>query len=335
MLAKFGKRPVSDIIRALLEFDAEGLGISAVSSLVQFLPTGEDLAAIAKYLNPPPSRSKAPASSSSSGDAPVEPPPPRKLGKVEEYLLAMSKVPKAEQRLNALSSYLSLQDSLAGIQNSAEAILRAVTEVRGSARLKYLFNTILEVGNLLASKSKKVPVIAGFKLSALSKLGNVKSNSGDTILQYIVSRIYEQLPEAIDLSGDMPSINEARLVVFSRLQADLHKMESGIETMVSLQQEAGVDVSATNPEANNEVAMHSLQRLLEESVKAQVRAKTKLDEALADFKELIEYFGEEKDSLPETLFALVQGFVKSVETCANVASAKAKKLARVDLFKRL
>jgi hypothetical protein len=38
-------------------------------------------------------------------------------------------------------------------------------------------------------------VIVGFKLSALSKLANVKSNSGDTLLQYIVSRIHEQLPE--------------------------------------------------------------------------------------------------------------------------------------------
>jgi hypothetical protein len=52
---------------------------------------------------------------------------------------------------------------------------------------------------------------------------------------------------------------------------------------------------------------------------------------------LIEYFGEEPNSLPETLFASVQGFIKSIESCTSVAAAKAKKanLAKVDLFKRL
>jgi hypothetical protein len=75
----------------------------------------------------------------------------RKLGKVEEYLVAMSKVPKAEQRLQALSSYLSNQDALSSIQTSAEAILRAVSEVR-YIMLTYCWSAIMKTTDVYLSR---------------------------------------------------------------------------------------------------------------------------------------------------------------------------------------
>jgi hypothetical protein len=64
MLAKFGRRPLADVIRALRELDAESLGISAVGSLLQFLPTAEDMGTINKFLK---GNNKSSSSSATEG----------------------------------------------------------------------------------------------------------------------------------------------------------------------------------------------------------------------------------------------------------------------------
>ncbi len=152
----------------------------------------------------------------------------------------------------------------------------------------------------------------GFKLSSLPKLTAMKTNSGETLQQYIVNKLFEQMPEALSLSADMPSLAEARLVLFTRLSTDLKKMQSGKHVLVRLQ------------------------ALVSESTRYFDKASAKLTEALSDFKELVDYFGEDPSTaVPDTLFSLLINFIRSVESAASVADEKARRLARVDLFKRI
>jgi hypothetical protein len=84
----------------------------------------------------------------------------------------------------------------------------------------------------------------------------------------------------------MPSLNEARLVVFSRLQGDLRKMDTGIEMMHELQkfeeeqqqEPPDPDDAASGAAASSETALQQLHKLLDESCRAQARAKMRLDE---------------------------------------------------------
>lgn len=50
MLAKFGRRTITEIIQAIVVFDAEAMGLQAVTSLLQYLPTAEEIKAINIFL---------------------------------------------------------------------------------------------------------------------------------------------------------------------------------------------------------------------------------------------------------------------------------------------
>ena len=91
-----------------MDFDAEQLGISSVISLSQYLPTGDDMQSLAAFMKRAAAAAAAqPAAVATAGAAAAdeggagaaggsEPaaaaPAGPKLGKAEEYLLAMSKV---------------------------------------------------------------------------------------------------------------------------------------------------------------------------------------------------------------------------------------------------
>ncbi len=170
-------------------------------------------------------------------------------------------------------------------------------------------------------------MVLGFKLTSLSKLTSVKTGSGDTMLQYLVSRLHEQVPECLQLCADMPSLQEARLVIFPRLAADLRKMDEGVVLLQSFQ--TGLDMETDS------LVLNRLQEHLDETQRASARASAKLSEAVGDFQDLVQYFGEDPKMQPEELFGPLQAFVKNVESAAAVAEAKVKKAARVDLFKRI
>jgi hypothetical protein len=74
----------------------------------------------------------------------------------------------------------------------------------------------------------------GIKLESLSKLTQTKSNSGETVEQYVVGKIAKHFPDALKVQADMPTIEEARQVLIPRMVADLKKLEEGIATMKAL-----------------------------------------------------------------------------------------------------
>lgn len=142
-------------------------------------------------------------------------------------------------------------------------------------------------------------------------------------MQYLVSRIYLQVPDALDLTGDMPSLAEAKLVVFGRLTVDLRKIEDGIEVMKSFP----ID-------GESELAAERLRSHLTETQRAFARASARLNEAISDFRDLAEYVGESATIQPEELFGELQTFIRNIEAAAANIVAKTKR-PKVDLFKRM
>jgi len=141
MLAKFGRKNIAEISNAVRSFDGEALGLSAVLSLSQFLPTGEEISLVNAHA------AKLMQSSELTEETLCV-----KLGKAECFIYTFAKVTALEQRLVALSSCLSAQETAQSIQTGAEAMLRAVSEVRSSSRLRYLLKSILDVGNAVNNR---------------------------------------------------------------------------------------------------------------------------------------------------------------------------------------
>lgn len=59
-----------------------------------------------------------------------------------------------EKRLSAMSSILSANELNKNVIEQSETLLNAVSEVKGSGRLKFLLKTFLDLNNALAKYAK-------------------------------------------------------------------------------------------------------------------------------------------------------------------------------------
>lgn len=68
------------------------------------------------------------------------------------FLLVQIK--KMEKRLSAMSSILCAHELSKNIVDQSEILLNAVSEVKGSGRLKFLLKTFLDLNNTLSKYAK-------------------------------------------------------------------------------------------------------------------------------------------------------------------------------------
>eukprot|EP01038_Epipyxis_sp_PR26KG_P006412 gene6412-8826_t len=368
MLSKFGKRNLHDIAQAVSNFDADALGLAAVVALSQFIPTPDEIAKVTAYVKkhtPQTSSTLSPTqvksiSSSDAIDKPNNPLSPLnknnsdsiidmkafselKLGKPEQYIYIFSKVDKLEKKILALNCWLSIPETCQIVKNNAETMLRAVNEVKGSGKLKFILKAFLELGNTLSKgmKSGSSPLI-GIKLSSLNKINQTKTNSGDPADVYVVQKILQHFPEALDLSADMPTAEEAKGIILSRMINDMKKLEDGIGLMKELIDKnndstgnSGASTGGTTVTCGgagtgmSELGNLHLIKCYEESIKQYTQASKSLQESLHDFKDLCCYFGDDDIIDAETFFGYIVGFIKTISAATIIAISKAKRKAKL------
>lgn len=159
--------------------------------------------------------------------------------------------------------------------------------------------------------------LAGFKLSSLSKLCQTKTNSGETIEQYVVAKLYAHMPEALNMSGDAPSLEDGRQVAFPRLRSELSQIQNAIKDM---------ELICEDPKEEEDVKT-KIQHHLQECKHLHQRCHQSLQDAEKEFQEVCAYFGEPPTE-PEILLSMLQRFFQSVENATNIVAAKVKRLKR-------
>lgn len=237
-----------------------------------------------------------------------------------------------DKRLTAMSSILVAQEMQQQIINQSEILLNAVSEVKGCSRLKFILKTCLDLNNILAKYSKTSTTMAGITLSSWAKLSQVKLNSGETAQQYIVNKLLSHIPEALELSNDMPSIDEARTVFINRLGMDVKKLE---ETLALLQEVQEHDKKhKENPskldfdEKILEASLQHLEQHLEHVKKLCQTAKERFELAQKDFVQLVAYFGDTSPPAePDSFFGELSSLCKSLQAATASASTKQRRKA--------
>ena len=157
----------------------------------------------------------------------------------------------------------------------------------------------------------------GFKISSLPKLTQTKSNSGETVLEYMVVRLARDTPEVLDVKADMPSIEEAKYVNFSTLQLDISKLEAGMKTLVRLKEDVKKALeNGQNPDIGVTDAVYANLCNHERKVAGVLQdLKGSMERAQDCHAELCSFLGEDsKVSDPEKLFGELFAFVNSVES---------------------
>lgn len=224
------------------------------------------------------------------------------LRDLEQFVLQVAeRVPKAVLRAKCLNIRSTFASSCQEHMTVIGAVRRAAAEVRASKALREVIEYTLALGNYMNGTSNKGGAW-GFKLEALSKLGNTKTmDNKRTLLHYmaeklsdsgVVRRLREELPSLAGLRFEWKS--EA---------AEVRTLSGSLKIVA------------------NAVEHDTIESFVRNTGEFVAQARGQLDALDAEFsaadkacKELGSYIVE--DSLanePETFFSLLHSFVLSFE----------------------
>lgn len=172
----------------------------------------------------------------------------------------------------------------------------------------------------------------GISISSWAKLSQVKLNSGETAQQYIVNKLLSHIPESLELSNDMPSIDEAKSVFLNRLSADVKKLEETVallqEIMEHDKKEKELKEKAETDEKVLDAALKNLEKHLDQVKKLHTTAKERFELAQKDFLQLVTYFGETSPPAePDTFFGELSTICKGLQAAAASANTKQRRKA--------
>ena len=207
MLAQFGRKPFSDIVKAVNELDVDAIGLSGVTALLDFVPEESERAMIDEFI-------------ANGGQMDL-------LGKAEKYIISVSEVPMLKQRLLAMNVKCTFGDDLTHLEEDIELVIAATAEVQGSTRFPKLLKLVLQLGNALNEGSAKGGA-QGFKISNLMKLAQTKTNQGTTLLAYLVSSMEKSNPDMLQLEHEFPSTKESARKSGTQMTTDFKKLERGV-----------------------------------------------------------------------------------------------------------
>ena len=187
-------------LRSLDELDMSALSEDQINQLKLALPSKEDLSDIETAQNNWPER---------------------ELGAAEAFLLKLSSVTWAEERLTCWSFLLRCDTNANSIRKRCDLIRSAIFELRLDCNISKLMNLILTIGNYLNNGTGRGDAY-GFHLSILQSLPSVKNNAKNSNL---MSLLVEQSQGKQVLNEDFKN-NIEIFILASKFQ--LTELESNI-----------------------------------------------------------------------------------------------------------
>jgi hypothetical protein len=216
---------------------------------------------------------------------------------------------------------MASEDTRDVVSRDAELIITLSTQLRESLKYRRLMHVLLSVGNALNKGSKKkyvyhsdtlsflmylllYSVAIGFRLSSLSKLLQTKSNTGLSLLEYVVSTLIAKDPIVLSVSTDFAGLEDARRIMFSNLRADVTKIGSALKLGADLLEAVRKSEESPVSISKVEVGINEITRLVSE-------LNARIEEAIKEFSLACEYLGEPVSD-PETLFGQLQAFLAAL-----------------------
>ncbi|KAF9662063.1 hypothetical protein SADUNF_Sadunf18G0014300 [Salix dunnii] len=105
-------------------------------------------------------------------------------------------------------------------------------QIRSSAKLKRIMQTILSLGNALNHGTARGSAV-GFRLDSLLKLTETRSrNSKMTLMHYLCKVLAEKLPELLDFSKDLVNLEAATKIQLKYLAEEMQAVSKGLEKVM-------------------------------------------------------------------------------------------------------
>ncbi|KAH0914712.1 hypothetical protein HID58_029158 [Brassica napus] len=173
MLTKI-KIPLPDMLSAVLALDSSVLDIDQVENLIKFCPTKEEMELLRQARSELYQRKIL----IYTGDKEM-------LGKCEQFFLELMKVPRIEAKLRVFGFKITFASQAEDLKSCLNTINAATKEVKESAKLRQIMQTILTLGNALNQGTARGSAV-GFKLDSLLKLSDTRArNNKMTLMHYL------------------------------------------------------------------------------------------------------------------------------------------------------
>ncbi|ELR17045.1 formin domain containing protein [Acanthamoeba castellanii str. Neff] len=303
-LSRF-KMSNEDIKQAILRLDESKLSAESVETLLNYIPTPEEIEQLTAYAD---DRSK--------------------LGKAEQYFLTAKDIKRLEPRLKAFLFKLRFPEMKDSIRPEIDAVLGACNEVKQSAKFKKVLEVVLALGNYLNGGSFRGSAY-GFKLDVLNKLRDTKSADGETtLLHYLVKLVNSKYPEAVNWGRELKNSNLAQMNQgFKAVEREL-PFSSEDPSDPFLRQMTEFMFRKEDFDQ-----LHADSKTMERGV-AQPRYlisvwyETNCD-SQEDFKQLADAFGESPQCTPDQLFSCITAFMDAYERAEKDMRMKEEKAIKM------
>ncbi|XP_044471358.1 formin-like protein 13 [Mangifera indica] len=281
MLSKV-KVPLNDLMSSVLDLEESALDVDQVENLIKFCPTKDEMDLLKGY----------------TGEK-------EKLGKCEQFFLELMKVPRVESKLRVFSFTIEFSTQVSDLRSSLNVVNSASEQIRNSAKLRRIMQTILSLGNALNQGTARGSAV-GFRLDSLLKLTDTRArNNKITLMHYLCKVLANKLPELLDFSGDLPSLESAARIQLKFLAEEMQALSKGLEKVIR-------ELTLSENDGPISINFHKKLREFLQSSEAELRTLASLYSAVGrNVDALIIYFGEDPSRCPfEQVLSTLQNFVR-------------------------
>ncbi|XP_058189073.1 formin-like protein 14 [Rhododendron vialii] len=303
MLTKI-KIPLSDMINAVLALDSSALDIDQVENLIKFCPTKEEMTMLKNY----------------NGNKDM-------LGKCEQFFLELMKVPRVESKLRVFAFSITFSSQVNELRCNLDTINGAAREVKESAKLRQVMQTILTLGNALNQGTARGSAV-GFKLDSLLKLSDTRArNNKMTLMHYLCKILAEKLPELLDFDKDLGHLEAASKIQLKSLAEEMQAVSKGLEKVEQ-------ELTASENDGAISAGFQKALKIFLDTAEAEVRSLISLySEVGRSADSLSQYFGEDPARCPfeqvtQILAVFCKMFNKARDENEQQADAERKKLEK-------
>ena len=237
----------------------------------------------------------------------------KQIPPVDAFMLMLGDIPRVKQRIECLLLAAQFEEKYEDALSGVIEIMRAVRKLKQSQQIKQIMETILALGNYVNGSTSRGQCV-GFKLDALTKIGNTRGNDGKTTLMMYLCRLLGD--DQLDFVEVADAASEAAKLTLSQIDANVSTLRKETTQMASeVENASNAPPNSRSEEDGFLVAMKPVSAMATKKVTQLGEEKGKMSDA---FTSLVKSYGEDPGkSGPEVFFALWSKFFTQIEeACA-------------------